>query len=667
MSEVIISEGADPAAAGRFRLAGWIDSAAAGKIGTGRLAKVNALEDSSLFKVARLIKRLIVYQPPAEPSRFVLDEGADDGHAERTPAPSQLKADQAELDGLIRFGHRLTATLAKVQAALAAGRWAGEREALKAEYQALTRQWADLSPVLLAYDAGADNAAERPVSTSLAENEELVKTLYNLPANKDIVLRRLTIATAPPRQAMLVYMEGMADGKMISLAVLQPLMLLVSADRRIGGEGLAKKVMEEILPTNHVRLVTGFGDIQAGINSGDTVIFIDGEAEAILVETKGWEHRSVDRPLSEQSIRGAQAAFSENLRVNTGLVRSMLRATDLVTELIPVGERSRVSCALMYLATVTNPELVAEVKRRIEGINADYINDSGVLEQFIEDRYILPLPQTLSTERPDRAAAHLAEGRLVIIVEGSPYALVAPVNFFTFFHSGEDFSLKPAAANFLRVLRLFGTLLSIVLPALYVALIYFHQEALPTELALAIAGAREEVPFPAWFEILVMEISFELIREAGVRIPFVLGSTIGIVGAIILGQAAVAAHVVSPITVILVAITGLASSIIPEYRMAFFARMSRFVLMLLAVFMGLVGLAGGLLTLVVALCAMKSFGVPYMVPIAPRTTPGLDVVIRGPVWRLGRRPDALSPLESRRQADPSRVWEQELPAGEESR
>lgn len=624
------------------------------------------LEDSSLFKVARFIKRLLVYQPPTEPSRFVLSEAGDDGHADLLSTRSRLKADHSELASLIRFGHRLTATMTKAQTALAQGRWLEEREALLAEYGALTKQWAELGPVLIAYDSGAENFAEWPVSSSLEENEQVINTLYHLPTNKDIVIRRLTIATAPPRSAMIAYMEGLVDSKTISLSVLQPLMLLTGGSRAVGN-ALAKIVMEELLPTNHVRLINSFRDIQAGVNSGDTVLFLDGSSEAILIETKGWEHRGVDRPMTEQSIRGSQAAFSENLRVNTGLIRTMLRASDLVTEIFPVGKRSRISCAVMYLHSVADHRLVAEIKRRINGIDTDYINDSGYLEQFIEDRYILPMPQSLSTERPDRVASHLSEGRVAIIVEGSPFALVAPASFFTFFHSGEDFSLKPAAANFLRVLRLFGTLLSVVLPALYVSLIYFHHEALPTELALAIAGAREEVPFPAWFEIMTMEISFELIREAGVRIPGVLGSTIGIVGAIILGQAAVAARIVSPITVILVAITGLASSVIPEFRMAFFARLTRFALMLMAVSMGLVGLASGLLALVVALCSMKSFGVPYMTPIAPRTTPGLDVVVRGPVWRRERRPDPLSPTDPGRQADPSRVWEQKLPTGEGER
>jgi Bacillus/Clostridium GerA spore germination protein. len=638
-----------------------------GKIGLVLSPEVAVMEDNSFLKIAGLIKRIFVYQPPAEPSRFVLGEGADDGRGGEPAAGGEQSA-PAETAALVRFGRRLAETMAKTREALAAGTWITRKASLKAECAALEQEWAELRPVLLSYDTASGNFSARPVSTSLEENGRIIAALYHLPANQDVVVRHITLGTAPPLKATLVYMEGLTDGKFIALGILQPLMLLAGGrlENLRGGEMLTR-ISEAFLPGSHVKKAATFQDIQSGINSGDTAIFLDGADQALVVETKGWEHRGVDKPLVEQSIRGSQAAFSENLRVNTGLVRSMLRSSDLVTELIPVGRRSRVTCAVMYLASVASPALVAEIKRRIGQVDTDYLNDSGHLEQFIEDRFILPLPQTLSTERPDRVAVHLAEGRVGVIVEGSPFAIVAPINFFTLFHSGEDFSLQPAAANFLRFLRLFGTLISTVLPGLYIALTYFHQEALPTELALAIAGAREEVPFPAWFEVFVMEVSFELIREAGVRIPGVLGSTIGIVGAIILGQAAVSAHIVSPIIVILVAITGLASSIIPEFRMAFFARLSRFGLLLASVVMGLVGLTAALLTMTVALCSMKSFGVPFMVPIAPRTVPGLDVVTRGPVWRQQQRPDPLNARDFTRQAVTSREWEQEPPRGEEKK
>ncbi|HMM22911.1 MAG TPA: spore germination protein [Selenomonadales bacterium] len=623
------------------------------------------MEETLFSKIGVFLNRMLVFQPPKLPSRFVLEEKS------RNDSPSQaedpLKKALAELEALIRYGRRLQATLEKTRAALQGNRWDDERKVLRAEYTALEKQRQELNPLVLAYDVQTDNAGERPVSTSLTENRRLVEALYRLPVNKDLIVRDLTIGTAPPLKAMLIYLEGLTDGKIVGLMILQPLMLLSQGKRKATGDALIRQVMEELLPGNQVQPVGNFQDIQDRVNSGDTVVFLDGAAEALVVETKGWEHRGVGRPAIEQSIRGSQAAFAENLRVNTGLIRTMLRSSDLVTEMVPVGTRSRVNCAIMYLESVANADLVAEVKRRVSGFSTDYVDDSGFLEQFIEDKFILPLPQSLSTERPDRVASHLSEGRVAIITEGSPFALVVPVTFFTFFHSAEDFSLNPIAANFLRLLRVLGTFISIMLPALYIAITYFHQEALPTELALAIAGAREDVPFPAIFEVIMMELSFELIREAGVRIPGVLGSTIGIVGAIILGQAAVSAHIVSPIIVILVAITGLASSIIPEYRMALFARLSRFALLLLATFTGLVGLASGVLTIVVGLCSMKSYGVPYMAPIGPKVVPTLDVVVRGSAERRERRPDSLNTKDPTRQPYVSREWARKLPTGEEEK
>lgn len=623
------------------------------------------MEETSFSKIIAFLSKMLTFQEPKLPSRFVLEEKNKNDQLTRDQGAA--KTALAELRVLIRYSRRLQATLEKTHAALLKNRWGDEQEVLQAEYNALQKQRQELNPLTLSYDVRTDDVGERSVSTSLVENRKLVEALYRLPANKDLVTRDLTIGTTPPLKAMLIYMEGLTDGKIVSLMILQPLMLLAQGKRKVTGDALIKQIVEELLPGNHVQPVASFKDIQERVNSGDTVVFLDGVAEALVVETKGWEHRGVDRPVIEQSIRGAQAAFSENLRVNTGLIRTMLRSSDLVTEMIPVGIRSRVNCAIMYLESVANPDLVAEVKRRVSGFSTDYVDDSGFMEQFIEDKFILPLPQSLSTERPDRVASHLSEGRVAVIMEGSPFALVVPVSFFTFFHSGEDFSLNPIAANFLRLLRVLGTFISIMLPAVYIAITYFHQEALPTELALAIAGAREDVPFPAIFEVVMMELSFELIREAGVRIPGVLGSTIGIVGAIILGQAAVAARIVSPIIVILVAITGLASSIIPEYRMALFARLSRFALLVLATFTGLVGLASGVLTIVVGLCSMKSYGVPYMAPIGPKVMPTLDIIVRGSVDRRERRPDTLNTKDPTRQPSVSREWAQKLPVGEEEK
>ena len=342
-----------------------------------------------------------------------------------------------------------------------------------------------------------------------------------------------------------------------------------------------------------------------------------------------------------------------------------MRNSDLVTEMIKVGTRSQTTVALLYIKNLANPQLVAEVKRRIHGVRTDNLDSSGTLMQFIEDHPLIPFPQSLSTERPDRVGPHLSEGRVAIIVDGNPYIHVLPVSFFTSFHASEDFSLPIMVSIFQRLLRFFGALIATVLPPLYIAISYFHVEALPTQLLLTIAGSREDVPFPAWFEVLAMEIAFELIREAGVRIPGILGTTIGIVGAIVLGQAAISAHIVSPAVVVVIAVTGLASFTIPDYLMASAIRLLRFLLLIFSATMGLVGLATILLCLIVMLSSMKSFGMPYLVPIAPKTKAGFDTVVRGPVYSQERRPDVLNTKDRNRQPQISRTWKKKRPVRKE--
>ncbi len=621
--------------------------------------------NNSLFKGYNFLKGLLLYQPPSDPPPFVLKEAPNEKGVKPTPCPINQAASLKELEALLRYAHRLTDFLKKVNTSVRQGKLSEDIAALKVEYSALEQQQAELSPILTAYDNSSQDVSQKRVSSSLEENRQTIEALYSFPLNKDVIIREIDIAADPSVRTMAVFIDGMVENNTLNLAVLQPLMLLGSAKHRLYGDDLVGRIIKEHLPSNQVQRADTFAKVEEGINSGDTALFFDGIDEVVLVSTKGWEHRSVEKPNTESSVRGGMNAFTENLRTNTAQIRVALRNSDLVTEMIKVGSRSQTNVAILYMKSLANPQLVAEVKRRTKGISTDFLDSSGTLSQFIVDTPVIPFPQTLSTERPDRVAVHLSEGRIAIIVDGNPYIHVLPANFFTFFHSSEDFSMSLLVANFMRLLRLFGTLISTVLPSLYIAINYFHQEALPTELLMAIASSRENVPFPAWFEVMVMEFSFELIREAGVRVPGILGSTIGIVGAIILGQAAVAAHFVSPIVVVIIAITGLSSFTIPEYRMASAIRLLRFFFLLFSILLGLVGLATALLWVIVLLCSMKSFGMPYLVPIAPKTTTGLDVVIRGPVYRQETRPDALNTQDGKRQPSNSRTWVKEQPVRNE--
>lgn len=612
--------------------------------------------DNSIAKIYRSAKRLIVYEPPRESKPFVLAENTYDSPNKKLPPPPTMAAEGLrQLNALTAFARHLTTAIQDAKQVLSNKPDQPALAQLGDTLKSLERQHQELSPLLLAYTSGLD-PTDRLVSSSLDKNKKLITRLYHTDINKDLLMRDFTIASDPATPAMLVFLDGMINQQLIDLTILQPLMRPRSVQHRQTGNDLLQALAADCLPNNQASIVSTFKAVLDGVNGGDTVLFADGATSALILATKGFKQRGVEKPQIEQSVRGAQAAFSEGLRINTGLIRSILPTHQLVTEILITGSRVPQKCAVMYLQNLANGALVAEVKRRINGITTDAALNLGILEQFIEDHPANPFPQSLSTERPDRAAAALLEGRVALLYEGVPFAHVLPVTFFTFFHSIDDFTLAPLIANFLRILRLTGALLSLIFPASYLAISSFHPEALPTELVLAIAGAREKVPFPTVFELVIMEMSFEFIREAGLRIPGMLGSTIGIVGAIILGQAAVTAQLVSPVMVVVIAITGLASFTIPDYRMASTLRVIRFGYLLLAATFGLVGVSFALLLTAVVLCSMKSFGVPYLSPLAPKTMSGLDVIIRGSVYRQQQRGDALNTKDSTRQPENPRQW-----------
>ncbi len=609
-------------------------------------------------KTFSTIKDLLVYQPNTQPDPFVLDENKEDRKEKDWDAPPpDLSESLQQFESMVRYAKRLALFMEELITILKNEQWSDKLDQVKREYSALRKQQGESSALLVKDDSDAT------ISTSLEENQKKIEKIYQLPLNKDVVLRNIIISDQPEIKAMLVFMDGLADKEIVNMTVLKPLMLLRNGQQKLDTEDLVSTIIEQCLPSGQASRVGSFKEVQQGINTGDTLLFFDGIHEAVTIETKGFEHRGVDRPATEQSVRGSQNAFTEVLRVNTTLIRSMIHSSDLITEMIPVGKRGHSNCAVMYLGSVANSELVAEIRRRIQGVDTDLIIDSSILESLIIDFPKNPFPQTLSTERPDRVAVHLTEGRVAILVDGSPFGHIVPVSIFTLMHSADDFSLHYYYSNVLRMVRWIGGFISMLLPGIYLAISTFHQEAIPTELLLSITAARSQVPFPTFIEIMLMEISFELIREGGLRIPGILGSTLGIVGAIILGQAAVTAKIVSPIMVIVIAVTGLASYSIPEYRLASTFRLLRLIYIVLAMVMGLVGMACGFLIFTAILCSLKSFGMPYLAPIAPKTIPGGDIILRKPTHMQERRPDELNTQDNIRQGIISRPWTEKTPIG----
>jgi len=573
-----------------------------------------------LKNLIKQVLRVLTYQEPPSREGFILKENYFDKKMADSPGKQPQSQEQGGQDGSAVQGRRRARSLRRA--------------------------------VVGPGNAGDSDTGK--VSTILDRNRAAIEKIYGLPVNRDIVIRDYTIGTEPPVKSFLVYIDGMVSRADLNF-LMQSLMLEAGEISR-DPSASASAVLQRLLPGSQARVLDSFKDIVESVNYGDTAIFIQGSPKALVVETKGWEHRPVEKPRNEQTISGPQESFIENLRANTALLRKIIRSEKLYTEMIGVGKRFRSDVAVMYMVDLADPELVKEVKRRVSSIEVDFITDTGMLEQYIEDSPYSLNPQTHYTERPDRVASYLAEGKVAIILSGSPYALVVPATMYSQLHTGEETYLRWQYGTFLRYTRTFSFYLALLLPGLYLAAVLYHQEMIPTDLLLAIAGNREQVPFPTVVEMLMMEFSFELVREAGLRIPSIIGSTIGIVGALILGQAAVQANLVSPVVVILVAVTGLASFSIPSYSLAFAVRTYRFFYLIMGAVLGFYGITIALFIQIMLTTSLKSFGVPYLSPTGPRTYPGGDVVNRLPIFMQRRRPDYINPQDNIRAPEEPRGW-----------
>ncbi len=516
----------------------------------------------------------------------------------------------------------------------------------------------------------------KKIFPTVSVNLEYMKSRYNSSINSDIVIREFTL-TARNKQysAFLVYIDGMSDSKLMNEFILNPLMLKNRANifdsdetkviseavtnnitvRRIKKFNLLDYIYNSLMPQNNVKKVQEFDELISGINSGNCALFVDTLDTAFDIDIKGFKQRGVEKPENEIIVRGSQEGFTEAIRTNTSLLRRLVNNENLIIENIDVGNLSNTKCAVCYMQNIANDALVGEVKYRLNNINIDYLISSGQLEQLIEDNGKYSLPQLVSTERPDKATNYLLEGRVVILVNGSPYALIAPGTLIDFISSPEDLNLKYQFANLLKVIRIFAFILTLLLPGLYIAVTNFHQELIPTELLFAIVASRESVPFPIIFEIFLMEFSFELIREAGLRVPAPIGPTLGIVGALILGQAAVEANIVSPVLIIIVAITGISSFAIPDFSLSFHCRLLRFAYIILGYLLGFLGICFGLFVHFLIMSSLKSFGTPYLQPYVPITRDYKGIML-SPAWKREHRADFLNTKRPKKQNKISMGW-----------
>lgn len=478
------------------------------------------------------------------------------------------------------------------------------------------------------------------ISGSLQHN---LRTLREwLGDNGDMIVREFRLLGS--HEAAALFFSSMTDAQQIHEHILAPLM---DGDARHASPGSGERALADTIcsrivhvsKTEHHRRYSEVFDLMA---QGSLVLFVEGMHQALAFDVRQIEKRGIEQPQTEQVIRGARDGFIEALETNLSLLRRRVQSPDLKIVISTMGRRTATRVALAYVDGIANPKLVKETMRRLAQIDVGTLIDSGYIEQFIEDFPLSPFPQVQSTERPDKTAAALQEGRVAILMDGSPFVLIVPALFNQFFQTIDDYSERFIIGSLIRLIRLIALMFSLFFPALYVSLISFNPELIPTEFAVAVSGGRAGVPFPAVIEVLVMEVAMEVLREATIRLPQIIGGALSIVGVLVIGQAAVSAGVASPITVVIVAMTTIGSFATPAYNAAIALRMLRFPLILLAGMFGLYGVMIGTVLIVNHLLFLESFGVPYMTPlIGGKWRDMKDSLIRAPLWTMIKRPSFL--------------------------
>ena len=492
------------------------------------------------------------------------------------------------------------------------------------------------------------------IHASIKDCLEKIKSIYTADINGDFKIREFRIRVKGKiYSAFVCFFDGMIDRLLVNISILQPLMTLSTLPIDTEEQSVQEVIYNHLMPQNQIKTCKTYQEVVDEVNFGGIGIFIDSLGVAFSGDVKGWEHRTVDKPTSELNIRGPKEAFNETNRMNTALLRKTLKDENLIVEDVLIGTRSKTPCSIVYIKNLANSSLVDEVRRRMKSIKVGYLRIQANWSNCLRT-----VPFTSTADAPDRTAR---QGSLIprrrqvgIIVHGSPYVIIAPVTLFNLIHSPEDSYLRYPYATLLRFIRIMGILFTLLLPSIYLAITNFHQEMLPTDLLLAIASSREKVPFPTIVSILIMELAFELIREAGIRIPGPIGTTLGIVGALILGQAAVSANLVSPILIIIVAVTGIGSFAIPDFSLGYSFRATASYIFYWRAYLAVGNRTGILFT-----CCFSPMHIPL--GFFPRTLCPKDngkaykYHFQDPLWKEEDRPDFLNPKAVRKQPSSTEV------------
>ena len=487
-----------------------------------------------------------------------------------------------------------------------------------------------------------NNNIKLDISTDIDTNIKNIETLFKDCA--DIVKREVKVEGQEEFRIYGVYTDGLINRDILENYLLTILFNYKNLNGEIKNQESTRTqlIMQHFSATFDVKEVEKMEDMVKAVLSGDSAIFVEGCEKGLVIATRGWPGRGVSEPSTENVVRGPREGFTETIRFNTVLVRRRIRDTKLKFKAISYGTRSKTDVVVTYIEDIAKPELVEEVMTRLDKYVIDAILDSGYIEQLIEDSWKSPFPQTQATERPDKFAASLLEGKVGILVDTSPFGIIVPATLNAFYQASEDYYQRWQIMSFTRILRYLVSVLSFTLPGLYIAVLNFHPDILPTPFAITIAASRDAITFSTVTEIILMEIIFELFREAGIRAPGAIGHVVSLVGGLVIGQALVDANIISPMIIIIIAFTAICTFGIPDYNLTSAFRLVRYLFILLSAMLGLYGFLIAMLLVLAHLSSLESFKTPYLAPYNISDQNGAsdlkDTVLRFPTFMQTTRP-----------------------------
>ncbi|MBV7272554.1 spore germination protein [Clostridium sp. PL3] len=467
----------------------------------------------------------------------------------------------------------------------------------------------------------------------LQQNIDKIKSLVK--SNNSLIIKSFDIGKKSPVEGSILYINGLSNKELIDRDILKPLMLYVKEDLSTI-QNLEQFLNKKYITISNSYIETDINRVSEAIKRGKSVLLIQGCNNFIIIDTTGGEYRTISDPENETAVRGPRDSFVEKLESNISVMKRRIKDKNLMIESFTLGRRSQTDTVLMYIDDIVDKKILEEIRNRISSIDIDNIQGTSIVDQCIEKHPFSFFPQTIATERPDKVQAKLMEGKIALIVDENPFVSTFPTTFFEFFQTVEDYYFRTIVSSFTRLVRYLAAFIILSLPSIYITLIKFNAELIPSEFIKSIVESRKGIVLTPFMSILSMNLIVEFLREGGLRLPGKIGQTLSVVGGIIIGDAALKAKIVSSLTLLIVGTTTVATFLIPNYEMALSIRLIGFINLIMSNWLGMLGLTISLFFLLAYLCSLDSYGVPYL---TFKKSNEKTAIIRAPIWMLKNNSD----------------------------